>query len=114
VRERHCSDTEAGNAAGELSSMKILARVFRIGAGPLAVIVGLVSPAAVALALVPARSSFDSTDAALVLVIVVVGVSTMGNRLAGVISALSSSTWFDFFFTKPYEHFSITKRSDIE
>ena len=94
--------------------MNKLAQVFRSGPSLVAVFAGLIAPVAISLALVPVRQSFNSTDDALVLVIVVVGVSTIGNRLAGVIGALSSSTWFDFFFTRPYEHFSITKRADIE
>ena len=42
--------------------------------------------------------------------LVVVAVAMNGCRLA----ALSAAVWFDFFLTRPYEHFSITRRADIE
>ena len=79
-----------------------------------AVAVGLVMPAAVAVALTPFRSSFPNTDAALVLVAVIVAVAANGHRLAGILAAASAAVWFDFFLTRPYLRFSITHRTDIE
>jgi hypothetical protein len=35
-------------------------------------------------------------------------------RLAGIVAAVSAAAWFDFFFTMPYERFTITRRGDIE
>jgi K+-sensing histidine kinase KdpD len=60
------------------------------------------------------RDSFANTDAALVLVLVVVGVAAAGSRLAGDLAALSAAVWFDFFLTKPYERFSINRHSDVK
>ena len=79
-----------------------------------AVLAGVFGPPALCAVLVPFRQSFANTDAALVLVAGVVAVSALGNRLGGWLAAISAGIWFDFFLTKPYEHFSITSRTDIE
>jgi hypothetical protein len=79
--------------------------------GPVA---GLLGPLGICALLVPFRSSFPNTDAALVLVATIVAIAAFGSRLGGVLAAISSGVWFDFFLTKPYEHFSITARDDIE
>jgi K+-sensing histidine kinase KdpD len=80
----------------------------------LAVLAALVAPLAVATVLVPFRSSFPNTDAALAMLLVVVAVAANGYRLAGILAAVSVAVWFDFFLTQPYERFSITGRTDIE
>jgi K+-sensing histidine kinase KdpD len=80
----------------------------------LAVLAALVAPLAVAAVLVPFRSSFPNTDAALAMLLVVVAVAANGYRLAGILAAVSVAVWFDFFLTQPYERFSITGRTDIE
>lgn len=82
----------------------------------LATAAALAGPLALAAILVPLRASFPNTDAALalLLVVVVVAVAANGNRLAGYLAAVSAAVWFDFFLTRPYEHFSITARNDIE
>lgn len=80
----------------------------------LALIVALLAPFAVSVALVPFRDRFANTDVALVLVVVIVAVAANGYRLAGILAALSAGVWFDFFFTRPYQRFSIDDRSDIE
>jgi hypothetical protein len=77
-------------------------------------VVGLFAPLAICVALVPFRSSLPNTDAALILVAAIVAVATLGSRAGGYVAALSSAVWFDFFLTKPYEHFSITSHPDIE
>ena len=74
----------------------------------------LAAPLAMSAILVPFRTSFANTDAALALVVVVVAVAANGHRLAGVLAALSAAVWFDFFLTQPYERFSITRRADVE
>jgi hypothetical protein len=86
-----------------------LARVLRLPVG-----CALLVPPAVAAAMVPLRSSFPDPDAALVLVAVVVAISILADRVAGVLAAISSALWFDFFLTRPYYRFSITHRADIE
>jgi K+-sensing histidine kinase KdpD len=80
----------------------------------LAVFAGLAAPLALTAILVPFRTSFPNTDAALVLILVVVAVAALGSRPAGILAALSAAVWFDFFLTRPYERFSITRTSDIE
>ena len=79
-----------------------------------AVLAGLVAPLALAAILVPFRSGFPNTDAALALILVVVAVAANGYRLAGYLAAVSAAVWFDFFLTRPYERFTITRRADIE
>ena len=80
----------------------------------LALVLAVLAPFAVSVVLVPVRDDFDNTQIALVLVVVVVAVAAYGNRVAGYVAALSAGLWFDFFFTRPYERFTITRRSDIE
>jgi K+-sensing histidine kinase KdpD len=78
------------------------------------VFAGLTLPCAVSALLVPFRSNFPNTDAALVLVVVIVAVAANGHRPAGWIAAISAAVWFDFFLTRPYERFTITRHTDIE
>jgi hypothetical protein len=80
----------------------------------IAVVLGVVLPCGVSAALAPFRANFANTDAALVLVAVVVLVAANGHRIAGILAAVSAAVWFDFFLTKPYEHPTITHRADIE
>jgi K+-sensing histidine kinase KdpD len=80
----------------------------------LAVVAGVAAPLALMAVLVPFRTSFPNTDAALALMLVVVAVAASGYRLAGILAAVSAAVWFDFFLTRPYEQFTITRTSDIE
>jgi len=75
---------------------------------------GLLAPLALAAILVPFRAHFQNTDAALAMLLVVVAVAAAGNRLAGYLAAVSAAVWFDFFLTRPYEHFTINRQTDIE
>jgi hypothetical protein len=75
---------------------------------------GLLTPFLVASALVPFRTDLSHTNAALVLVVVVVAVAALGSRTAGVVAALSAAAWFDFFLTRPYETFDISGSADME
>ena len=50
----------------------------------------------------------------LVLVLVVVAAASTGVRVAGIVAAMSSGVWFDFFLTKPYHTLAITNRNDVE
>jgi hypothetical protein len=77
-------------------------------------LVALAAPLALAAILVPFRASFPNTDAALALILLVVAIAANGYRLAAYLAALSAAVWFDFFLTRPYERFSITRRTDIE
>jgi len=86
----------------------------RLGRDRAALLAGLLAPLAVAALLVPWRTSLPNTDAALLLVAVVVAIAANGHRAAGVLASASAALWFDFFLTKPYEQFAITQRDDIE
>jgi K+-sensing histidine kinase KdpD len=76
--------------------------------------IGVAAPLALTAILVPFRTSFPNTDAALTLILIVVAVAALGSRLAGILAAASAAVWFDFFLTRPYERFSITRAVDIE
>jgi K+-sensing histidine kinase KdpD len=80
----------------------------------LAVAAALAAPLTLTVILVPFRTSFPNTDAALALMLVVVAVAATGYRLAGVLAAISAAVWFDFFLTRPYERFTINRAADIE
>jgi K+-sensing histidine kinase KdpD len=43
------------------------------------------------------------------MMLVVVAVAANGYALAGVLAAISAAVWFDFFLTRPYEHFTISR-----
>jgi len=79
-----------------------------------ALLLAVLAPLAVSAALVPFRDRFANTQVALVLVVVVVAVAANGYRVAGIFAALSAGVWFDFFFTQPYQRFTIDDRADIE
>jgi Domain of unknown function (DUF4118) len=80
----------------------------------LAVLAALLGPLALAAGLAPFRAHFANTDAALLMVLMVVAIAANGYRAAGVLAALSAGVWFDFFLTAPYQRFTIDRRSDIE
>lgn len=73
----------------------------------------VVAPVVVAASLIPLRGRLDTADNALVLVVVIVAVATSGRRLAATAAALVSALSFDFFLTRPYESFRITRQSDL-
>lgn len=72
-----------------------------------ALLAALVVPLLVALALVPFRTDLSATNAALILVVTVVAVASLGTRVAGALASLSAAAWFDFFLTEPYQRFLI-------
>jgi K+-sensing histidine kinase KdpD len=81
----------------------------------MALVAAFAAPLIITAVLVPFRDRFASTDAALVLVAVVVAVAAItGKRPAGYLAAASSAAWFDFFLSRPYEDFNITRGSDVE
>src|SRR5258707_6678045 len=79
----------------------------------IAVAAALLAPLAAAAILLPFRASWPNTNVALLLVVVVVGVASAGSRVAGGVAAVWAAIWFDFFFTLPYERFTIRSKSDI-
>lgn len=80
----------------------------------LALIAAVLGPLLVTVVMVPFRTSIANTDAALILVAVIVAVAANGDRRAGYLAAVWSALVFDFFLTRPYERFTITRGSDIQ
>ena len=78
------------------------------------IMVGVPATVAVGAVLATVRSVFDQTNAALVLMIVVVAVAMIGGRAAGVVTALAAVISFDFFHTQPYLSLAIDSRDDLE
>ncbi|HTA01952.1 MAG TPA: DUF4118 domain-containing protein [Streptosporangiaceae bacterium] len=111
----------AEGAAGEQAATSL---VSAHGTGPrplrwlspenAAICAGVALPLALAAILVPFRTSFANTDAALAMILLVVAVAAVGNRIAGYVAAVSATAWFDFFLTRPYETFAIDRATDIE
>jgi hypothetical protein len=79
-----------------------------------AIAAALTAPLAAAAVLLPFRAYWLNTNVALLLVVVVVAVAAAGNRVAGGIAAVSAAVWFDFFFTLPYERFTIVRPADVQ
>lgn len=73
----------------------------------------VVVPILVALALVPSRGQISAADGALVLVVVTVAIASFGIRGAAALAALVSAASFDFFLTRPYGSFRISRQADI-
>ncbi|MEV0291703.1 DUF4118 domain-containing protein [Kribbella sp. NPDC050820] len=77
-------------------------------------VAAVVVPPAVCGLLIPFRDNFDNANLALLLVVVIVAIAAFGVRPAGILAAVSSAVWFDFFLTVPYNSFDIRHRDDIE
>jgi K+-sensing histidine kinase KdpD len=71
-------------------------------------------PILVAGGLVAVRGEVDSTNLALVLVVVVVFAAMLGGRAAGAMAAVVSAISFDFFLTRPYLSLHIDSADDVE
>jgi K+-sensing histidine kinase KdpD len=78
------------------------------------VAVAAAAPLACCAALAAFRSDVPNATAALVLVLVIVAVAATGHRVAGIVAAVSSGLWFDFFLTEPFHQFTVTDPDDIE
>ena len=78
-----------------------------------AVAAAVAVPLALAAILLPWRGSLPNTNVALLLVVAVVAVACLGNRVAGVLAAVSAAVWFDFFFTLPYDRLTISHSADV-
>ena len=74
----------------------------------------LLLPILVGAALGLFRDGMNQSTAAMVLVLTVVAAAATGDRVAGIIAALSAAGAFDFFLTEPYYSFSIHHREDLE
>jgi hypothetical protein len=80
----------------------------------IAMLAAVVLPLAVAAGVAPLRGSLANTDAALVLVLVVVAVAANGYRAAGILASVMAGVWYDFFLTEPLGRFTIHNREDVE
>jgi Domain of unknown function (DUF4118) len=78
-----------------------------------AIAAAVVVPLMLAAILLPWRGSWPNTNVALLLVVAVVAVACLGNRFAGALAAASAAAWFDFFFTVPYDRFTISHSADV-
>lgn len=78
-----------------------------------AIAAALAAPLVVVAVLLPFRASWSNTNVALLLVVAVVAVAALGNRVAGALAAVSAAAWFDLFFTRPFERFTIAKPADV-
>ncbi|HEY7107366.1 MAG TPA: DUF4118 domain-containing protein [Acidimicrobiia bacterium] len=76
--------------------------------------VAMGGPVAVAVVLVPLRDGLKQANAVLVLVVAVLVAAIVGGRLGGMIAAITAAVSFDFFFTHPYDSFTINSRDDVE
>jgi len=74
----------------------------------------LILPLLVAAALAAAGTSLTTATSVLVLVLVVVALGATGDRVAGVLAAVSSGLWFDVFLTEPTGQLAIKNPDDIE
>ena len=79
-----------------------------------AVVLAVLAPWVAGLLMLPFREAVARPNAALALVVVVVGVAAFGQRVAGPVAALSAGACFDFLLTRPYQSFSIAARDDVE
>jgi len=75
---------------------------------------GLVAPLVAALILFPFRSSFPQTSFELLLVLVVVGVASAGDRFAGLLAAVSAGLCFGLFLAWPYLSSSIAAAAEVQ
>jgi len=74
----------------------------------------ILAPVAVSLALVPFRDHIRTANVSLVLVVVVLLSAVIGGRAGGAVAAAISAVCFDFFFTQPFNSFTISNADDVE
>jgi K+-sensing histidine kinase KdpD len=60
------------------------------------------------------RETVTVATSVLLLALIIVAAAATGDRVAGLVAALSSGAWFDFFLTEPYYRFTIADEEDIE
>ena len=76
--------------------------------------IAALAPWAVASLLSLTRDTISAATGVLILVLVIVAVSSAGDRLAGLFAAGMSGLAFDFFLTEPYSTLTIDDPDDIE
>jgi K+-sensing histidine kinase KdpD len=80
----------------------------------LLLVVAFLLPLAACAILAGFRDSLSPATDVLILVLLVVAGAATGDRLAGIIAAVSGGVWFDFFLTKPFHQFSIHNNNSVE
>jgi K+-sensing histidine kinase KdpD len=90
------------------------AEVFRAYERTIARASALLLPLATCAVLANFRDSVTSATTALILVVWVVATAATGDRVAGLLAALSGGLWFDFFLTQPYNRLTISDSDDVE
>lgn len=81
---------------------------------PVIRIVAVVLPFLSCALLALVRDQLTAASSVLVLVVWVVAAAATGDRVAGVLAAVSGALWFDFFLTEPYLRFTINHSDDVE
>jgi K+-sensing histidine kinase KdpD len=77
-------------------------------------VAALVVPLVTCAVLSTVRDSVSAAPAVLVLVLWVVAAAATGDRLAGLLAAVSGGVWFDFFLTAPYNRLTIHDSDDVQ
>lgn len=75
---------------------------------------GLLLPLGTCAVLAGLGDPVTQATAALILVLWVVACAASGDRVAGLLAALSGGLWFDFFLTAPYHQLAISDSDDLE
>ena len=81
---------------------------------PAARVAAVVLPFVTCALLSTVKDSITAATAVLVLVLWVVAAAATGDRVAGLLAAVSGGAWFDFFLTAPYHRFTISDSDDAE
>jgi hypothetical protein len=77
-------------------------------------VVAVLGPVVFSGILVLVRDELYPTNAALLLVLPVLGAAILCGRRGGAVAAAVAALCFDFFFTRPYSSFTIDRGADIE
>jgi K+-sensing histidine kinase KdpD len=81
---------------------------------PLVRVAAVLAPLLTCAILSTVRDDVTAATSVLILVVWVIAAAATGDRLAGVLAAISAGAWFDFFLTEPYLRFTIADADDIE
>jgi hypothetical protein len=80
---------------------------------PVAYAIGGLAPIAVGAAMVGARGELDTTNVALLLVLVIVATAAFSGRGPAALSAVVAALSYEFFFTRPYDSLRIDRLDDV-
>lgn len=76
-------------------------------------LVAVLAPLLLGAALWPVRQDVEAAVHVLLFVLLVVAVAATGDRVAGLLAAVSAAAWMDFFLIPPYLTFRIARGEDI-